>query len=155
MPLSSCLRYARARKEDVMDNNFPVPFRQNRAIQVRTDIDQHMDSREVQAVAKEGLRHLIAIDLQSEKADAAIHHVHDLSVTRQKLGDTFMRQAFAALEANHRSPNHQAEYQAFHDEVVADYRGASRAIYGGGVHAIGSILDEPVLVAPPKRWWER
>lgn len=138
-----------------MDNNFPVPFNRNRSIQVRGDISRHLESREVEAVTREGVRQLIGIELEYEKTSAVQRHVQDLASARQKLGDSFFRQAYAALEANHRSPQHQAAYQAFHDDLVGDYLTASHSVFGAGIMAMGDIVVQSVMKDPPKRWWER
>ncbi len=94
--------------------------------------------------------------IQEGKTHAALNIEDDIYRHLLSLGDGFIRKAHKRVADNHRSPECQADYEAFHNEVLPSYIEDVVTTARLGVRSIQRIVhEEPPMPAEERRGFLR
>lgn len=119
-------------------------------------IEQYAQDSDIQQVAKEGIKHIVAERVQAAKTQAANQYRAEMFSHAQAVGNQLMGDMYGRVENTTRTPAHQARLEAYTEHLLDDFEDQTRAILDIGSKRIAEEAARPVIVPKPKKkWWER
>lgn len=130
-------------------------FTEHTLATVEHQVSRYASDQEVADIIKEGARQIAAEQMQAAKTKTAIALANEVYDHALATAEAFKKRAYKRLEEE-RSPDHQADYEALHDSLMARYNSHLLGIVEVGVTAMAREVHKDVIVPrPERRGWFR